>query len=250
MQLRARQSVTLSETQNQQMTGFLPAAFVAAPAATRVLPPATSLQVVKSAVVQAVVHDCTKDALSFFTGIRTPSALIAGSSLAALFSMIKKYRDPNKTKAEKVTLRLFHACALFGYLLSVTTVIVSTAASTTLLLGGFNSKADSVYHFLKREMNFEFVLTRWCFFMGVLNFLVAMGGRVLIEFDLFAEYRKAERYVVFLALGGMIGHLISVINSSLNCWPNLFGMTLDVIQVRELACCVSVLSREAPHLQI
>lgn len=215
------------------MTGFVPTAFVAAPVAGRVAS-STALQVVRVPPPE-VLHDCTKGALSFFNGIRTPAALIAGSSLAALFSMLSKYRAPQKTRGEKVVLRIFHACALFGYLLSVTTVVAATTAGTTLLLGNqkLNPMAASVYIFMKREMRFEFAFTRWCFLTGVLNFLIAMGGRVIMEFDLMQSHRVIEKYVVILALGGMIGQLISVVNSSLISWANLSHMTADVVRVRQ-----------------
>lgn len=184
-----------------------------------------------------VLHDCTSGALAFFNGIRVTSALIAGSALAALFALVKRYQQEDKNKTDRILLRIFHACALFAYLLSVTAVISSTTANTTLLMGKFDPMATSVYYFLKREMEFEFVLTRWCFLSSVLNFLTAIGSRVMLEFDLMTAERRLERGILITSFTAMIAHLLSVINRSLNCWPNLMAMTIDLLRVSKRGEC-------------
>jgi hypothetical protein len=107
-----------------------------------------------------LVVDCTQGAINFFGNARIPATLVAGSALATLFGLSNVNVEHPKQK-EAVVRRIDALMALFAFLLSVTTVIVSTTASTALLLGKFDPMASDVYNFLKREFQFEFVITRY-----------------------------------------------------------------------------------------
>lgn len=107
------------------------------------------------------LQDCTSGAIAFFNSVRVPSSLVAGSALGALFSLVQETKTgKNKTRLELFVIQLYHACALFSFVLSISTILTTTTANTALLLGKHDAMARDVYHFMKREVNFEFVLTR------------------------------------------------------------------------------------------
>lgn len=135
------------------VSSFLPksAALNAVPAST------CSVEMNAGALV-----DCTSGAIAFFNSLRIPSSLVAGSALATLFSLVKLTDcDVSKNRLESLTLQLYHVCCLYAFFMAITSIVTTTTASTTLLLGKHNPMATDVYHFLKREFNFEFVLTRY-----------------------------------------------------------------------------------------
>lgn len=130
-----------------------------------------------------VMLDFSAEALGFFNGVRIPSALIAGSSLGAVFSLVSL---ANKNRSELprvdvVLLRIYHVFALASLVLSLNVVVMSTVASTTLLLDHHDTIAHSAYQFLNREMRYEFTITRWSFLMSILCFLVGVTSRALLE---------------------------------------------------------------------
>lgn len=111
--------------------------------------------------VMVVPIDCTAGAIGFFSGIRLPATLIAGSSLATIFALVQKVKaDDCKSRLEFGVLQMYHLCSIVAFCLSVTSIMMSTAAGTTLLVGKHNPIAHDVYHFMKREFNFEFVIVR------------------------------------------------------------------------------------------
>eukprot|EP00542_Grammatophora_oceanica_P014199 CAMPEP_0194040622 /NCGR_PEP_ID=MMETSP0009_2-20130614/12590_1 /TAXON_ID=210454 /ORGANISM="Grammatophora oceanica, Strain CCMP 410" /LENGTH=152 /DNA_ID=CAMNT_0038683813 /DNA_START=77 /DNA_END=538 /DNA_ORIENTATION=+ len=89
--------------------------------------------------------------------------------------------------------------------------------------------ASDVYHFLKREFNFEFVVTRWSFLVSLLCFVTGVCGRALLEFDLLQQGKTNQGLMVIFTMGGLILNLLSFVNGSLHCWPSLFGMTAEVV---------------------
>lgn len=69
---------------------------------------------------------------------------------------------------------------------------------------------------------------RFSFLTSLISFLTAVGGRTLLEFDLLKDDRRRHGRVVALITGGMVSFLVSYINSRLNCWYSLIGMTKEV----------------------
>ena len=110
-----------------------------------------------------VLANCASSAINFFTGLRTPAALIAGSSSGLFFVNVQK-KDKEVSKLRKVVSFIYHMFALVAFLLSLNVIVVSTAASNTLLLNRYNTAAASVYDFLQREIFYEYITTRWSFY--------------------------------------------------------------------------------------
>jgi len=107
------------------------------------------------------LKDCTSGAALFFDGVRTPAALVVGSALAGLFSMVQKSKSQEKlSRLEVSVLQLYRICSLYAFIMSVTTMVTATIADTALLLGRHDPMATDIYNFLTRELLFEFVLTR------------------------------------------------------------------------------------------
>ena len=202
-------------------------AFAVARPLSRNMASTTSLSAVSNASFQQA-------ALGFFGGIRLPASLIAGSSVAAVFSLTRQAKDvTGLNKAEIVALRLYHAVAILSLCLSMTTISITTSASTLLLLGKFDgSSYPDAYHFLRGEMNFEFVLTRWAFLCSIILFLTGVASRLLLELDLLKESRRTGGLLVVFTMAGALTGMIANINASLHCWPNLILMTKELIQVR------------------
>lgn len=179
-----------------------------------------------STQVPASLVDCTQSAVGFFGSIRLPSTLLAGSALATLFSLTNV--DSCK-RSEKAILDAYHGVSFVAFLMAVISIVTTTIATTSLLLGKHNAMAADTYHFLKREFNFEFVLTRWSFLTSLMSFLTSVGLRTLFEFKLLKRPRLAGSFGCLF--GGILAFLIAHINRTLNCWPNLFLMTCEVLQL-------------------
>lgn len=193
---------------------------------TRSLTP-TALAAVPAAAYQQA-------ALGFFNGIRFPSTLIAGSSVAALFCLTKQSKDTSgMSPLEVKVLRAYHIISLLQFCLSMTAVCMSTTGCTLLLLTSKFSQTEysDIYHFLRGDINFEFVLTRWSFFSSLALFLAGVACRVLLEMDLLKPERKITGLLVVFTMSGVLSGILSNINLTLNCWPNLIGMTKEVIQL-------------------
>jgi hypothetical protein len=181
-------------------------------------------------------------AMSFFSSVRIPATLIAGLSIAALFSMTEKARDTSGMRTiEIVLLRLYHILSLLSFCLSMTAVLTSTSASTMLLLQKYqvvvtttdaNHHTMDVYSFLRSVMDFEFTMTRWSFLTSLFCFLSAATGRVVLEFDLWTKKRRLAGVMVFSKMTAVLTLLLSNVNTSLYGWNNLWGMGKDVAMVR------------------
>jgi hypothetical protein len=178
--------------------------------------------------------DYTSTAITYFTSIRVPAALIAGSSLAALFTLADKARLGRKgatSRRQGFVLLMYHIFALSALVLSLNVVVTATATSNFLLLGTRNPMAASAYQFLKREVEYEFALTRVSFHTGMLSFLGCIACRALLEFDLLKKERLRPALLVTFTMSSLIFHLIGFVNQRLVCWPNLFMMTIAVFKM-------------------
>jgi hypothetical protein len=198
-------------------------------------------KVVASVAVKSAMNPATKSAaLAFFNGIRVPATLIFGSSVVALFSMKEKMKDLGTlTKREILLMRVYLAVSILNVCLSAFTILTSTTAGTFLLLQKFevaNPNMDT-YHFLKTVMEFEFVLTRWSFLTAQLLFLVSLTGRTMLEFELLTRRRLLPAIMTLATMGGMTTLMMSYVNTTLNCWPNWFGMTKQVGMVSCVCVC-------------
>jgi hypothetical protein len=180
-----------------------------------------------------ILADYTSTAIQYFTSTRIPAALIAGSSLAALFSLADQVRlgPPGaRTRLEGATLLVYHVLALTSLLLSLNVIVIATASSNYLLLGSekLNPLAVSAYQFLKREMVYEFAMARWSFYTGLFSFLGCISTRALLEFDLLRKERIRSALLVLFAMSSLFFHLFAFCNQRLVCWPNLAIMTVGV----------------------
>ncbi|CAB9511295.1 expressed unknown protein [Seminavis robusta] len=170
-------------------------------------------------------------ALGFFNGIRTPSALLVGTSLTAFFTLVKETKKPQPNRMRARLIALYHVLALVSLLLSLNVVITATAAGAVLLLDDFNAEAVTPYVFMKNHMFYELLTTRWSFYVSLLSFLGAVTTRALIEFDLLERKRRKQAAVFLFSMGALVSHLISFINSTLYSSPNLAAMTVQVFKV-------------------
>ena len=180
-----------------------------------------------------LIH-CSETAIKFFTDIRTPAALIAGSALGAFFIMVNRVKDKEqrKSKIRFSVIFIYHVLSLLALCLSLNTIVVATAASNSLLVGEYNPLAVSVYEFLKREFLYEYILIKWCFSISIICFLQAVACRALIEFDFLRKDRIHSSIFVLLSFTGLIAHCLHMLNDGLYSFPNLWSMTIGLGKVR------------------
>ena len=178
--------------------------------------------------------DYTSAAVSFFSSVRVPSALIAGASLSSLFSLVKLVDDIDSksgklnSRYDFLLARVFHALCLASLILSLNVIVTATTAATMLLLENHNGLAANAYEFMNREIRYEFVTTRWSFLTCLLSFIASIAVRTILEFDLLKTGRRKLGLVVVLSMSSLMCHLLSYVNGTLYCWSNLGEMTLDV----------------------
>jgi hypothetical protein len=179
----------------------------------------------------SVGADYTSTAINYFSSVRIPASMIAGSALAALFSLTSKTKNAeaqNRSTLVTVVLLLYHLFALTSLLLSLNTIITCTAAASSLMFGCDNPIATSPYALMKREFEFEFLMTRWSFYMSLFTLLGAIASRALIEFDLLQSDRIRSAVVILSAFAGLFFHLLSFVNERIFCYQNMTEMTIDV----------------------
>lgn len=178
--------------------------------------------------------DYTSTAISYFTSIRVPAALIAGSSLSALFTLADQARlgrEGATSRLQGFVMLAYHIFALFALVLSLNVVVMATATSNFLLLGTANPMAASAFQFLKREVEYEFGLTRVSFHTSIFSFLGCIACRALLEFDLLKKERLRPALLVTFTMSSLFFHLFSFVNQRLVCWPNLPMMAIDVFKM-------------------
>jgi len=182
----------------------------------------------------ALLSDIQSAATSFFDSVRTPSTLVGGQAIVALFAITNMVRDPRKlSRTEVFLLRLYHIVSLLSLCLSIITIITSTSASTMLLVGNRYdfSKAKDVFVFLNTQMQYEFLITRWSFFSSLLLFLVGIANRALLEFQLLEEKRRVAGAFLVCSMGSLMSFLMSYINRTLmGPQANFFVLTIDVFK--------------------
>lgn len=177
--------------------------------------------------------DCTQEAVQYFNSIRTPAALIAGSSLAALFACVETTEpglERKRNRVENFVILSYHILSLCSFLLSLNVIVTATATGNQLLLGSEEPMAPSVYHFLKREHGFEFLVTRWSFYHSVFSFMGAIMCRAIMEFKLL---RKDRRHTLVIAVFGIMSlfcHTLSLVNRKLVDAKNLFNMSAMLLK--------------------
>lgn len=185
-----------------------------------------------------VFQDFTSQALGYFNGIRIPASFLAGSTLGAIFvfkSLVKEMQYRNTT--ERRCIQMYHVSAVLAFLLSVNTIISATVAHISILHGQFDPMADTAYMLMKREFEYEFVSTRWSFFVSLFAFLVAVTMRLLLEFDLLKRDADGKLVggntvaTVVCSMAALFTHLMSFVNNTLYCWRSIIGMTLHLFKM-------------------
>ena len=188
-----------------------------------------------STTALSVLADRTHAAVDFFNSVRTPSALIAGSSLAALFSLMEFMKAENLKKAsklERLLLLVYHLFTLASFGLSVIVLVSTTATGNAILFDNLcNPMASSTFEFLTREYPFDFMLTRFSFYTSLLSFLGSVVIRTLLQFQLLRKDRRRSAILVGCSLGSVFFHLLSFVNDHLINTANLFTMAIAITKM-------------------
>lgn len=183
------------------------------------------------AAAEAVGSDFSATAINYFSSIRIPASLLAGSSLAALFSITDKAKDAearNRTRIEAIVLIIYHLWAVSSFLLSLNVIVTATATTTAIMFGGKNPIATTAFELMKREFEFEFLMCRWSFFASLFTFLGSVAARALLQFELLHKKRLTSALLVISSFGGLFFHLLAFVNARLFCYNNYGEMTWAV----------------------
>ena len=237
---------------------------------------ATSLAAVSTST--SLLMDYTEPAIKYFQTLRIPAALIAGSSLSALFVQLQKKQlqvrrvqmelgddqseqDQQESNLYYAVRYMYHVAAGLGLLLSLNVIVIATAASNTLIIGedyqtslqkllaGGGSRggrrkvvlATCMLDFLRQhDILYEFIATRWSFYMSMFCLLVAVTSRILIQFNLLnsnvnnTTNNNTTKEAIFVVASSiaMMSHMIHLLNDRLYVYPNLFVMTIGLFKVR------------------
>lgn len=126
--------------------------------------------------------------------------------------------------------------SLLSFCFSLMTVLTAQAATTSLLLDNKHLlKAGKnnldAFTFLRASMNFEFLLTRWTFFMSILSYFLSTTFRLFVEFGLFSPTRRLAGTMVSSMMAGVFCFVVSFVNSIHAGLPGLWPTTKEVATV-------------------
>jgi hypothetical protein len=174
---------------------------------------------------------------TFFETLKVPSTLIAGASLASLFTFTSEVQETyNFSKLQVMLLRVYHMFSLLTFCFSITTLLTSQSATTSILLASnrplASKSVDDALSFLRSNMNFEFLVARWTFGMSILSFFLSTTFRMFVEFGLFARTRRTAGTMVASMMSGVLCFLLSFANHSQAGLPGLWSSTKEVAMVR------------------
>lgn len=172
---------------------------------------------------------------TYFDSVKVSSTLIAASSMTALFTFTGESKETfNFSRLHIMLLRIYHVFSLLSFCLSLTAVLTSQAASSSLLLNNSHALANrsgDVFSFLRTYMNFEFVLTRWSMFTSIVFFFLSTTFRMLVEFGLFSKTRRLAGTMVSAMMSGVICFMFSFANTANAGLPGPWSMTKEVVLV-------------------
>ena len=185
-------------------------------------------------------------AYEWSVNIGTPATLVAGAALATLLegglSEGLRLRPDDEVwvrKAKKLCLLML----VLAFSTEICVVFMSTVMGTVLLTGGradlsaggsrwaaFDPVADSPIGLLHREMEFEYLAIGIGFVQGLLNWLVAIGLRFVVQRadavnDGHHEISKESRYLFLgmaLSTAALVLFLLSFYNQHLDVRGNYF----------------------------
>ena len=174
----------------------------------------------------------------YFVRIRTPAAWIAGSSLGTFFSFSKFNLDQQRTRSSQFLYKSCLGLLLTSFLLSFATIVLATGSSIAALHPHNRQKAESVWILLHREFEFEFVVTRWAYWMSLLCFLMAVTLRAVLEFQWTTRrpHQKNPIRAFLCIMLAVMTQLLSHIHRHLYSFRNLGHMTVYVVQLVVREC--------------
>lgn len=181
----------------------------------------------------------TTAAINFFHGFQLPTIFIAGVSLAGLFAMTEGVNNTSvMSKLQVFLLRLYHITSLLSLCLSLSSIVTSTTATTLLLLSDFSiipqyeqKMGLDAYQFLRSNLNFEFLYTRWSFLVSVTFLIVSTTIRMLLQFELFKPKRRLAGWSCVSTMTGILAFIIGYSNTTQHCWPHFWGLTQEIFHI-------------------
>ena len=220
------------------------------------------------------MQECTNhhnyhQAAAFFESYYAPAAIITGVSVIALLQVTRHHRvETVKSSWEKFLVRQCHFSFLLTFLLSGTTLLLSSMVSLSFLREGLqqgqnlSSSSDSFqspYALLMDKFRFEFVAVRWLFIVSIISCIRGVMIHIILNHHLARDmgHNQKKQDQFFMVITGtisLLGGLFSYTNSTFvkeDSWTNFYGMTCDFFKVRPRLChCIHILSLFIPSNHI
>jgi len=191
-----------------------------------------SLSLVSALRGGAALVDYSSEVCSYFASIRTPASLIVAASIGALFTDATKPTELKKrNKAERLCIRSYNVCVMLSFMLSLCTIVTSTAAGVMVLHGDFDPLAESAYALLHNEFAFEFMTVRLSYLVSLLTSIGEVTNRALLEYNLLRKGNEDMALTLSFGMGALVLHLWSYINSTLYDSQTLFGMAVTLCSI-------------------
>jgi hypothetical protein len=175
--------------------------------------------------------DYSSVAVNYFDSIRTPATLLVTTSLGFFFSLADRVKEgrEQRSQLENNAIIIFHALALLSVVTSINTVMTATAGGHKLMLKQINPMAESAIHFLRREVEYEFLVTNWSFLCSLFSFLGCIELRALIEFDLIKNKRVGAMVFIVGFLSSFFFSLLSLVNDNVIMHSDFGSLTWKVL---------------------
>ena len=135
---------------------------------------------------------------------------------------LSKYVE--RKKGERFVVLIHNLNMFISFLLSLSTVIISTAANVSIIHGGFDPIATNGYMMLKREFELQFITCRFAFLTSWFTFLIGVLSRGVLEFNFMDEDRRDGLYALDFFFSGIVTALTSYINTTTYGFSNFIHM--------------------------
>ena len=154
-------------------------------------PPARRRTVVSAGLP---LEDMRYASWEWMANMGAPSALVGGAALASFFDLRDDLNvDPNVDRPwVQFSKKIVSVLLLTSFAMEITCVFVTQVTGTLLQGTAINGLATSSIDLMTRELEFEYLASRICFFQGLLNWLAGISLHQILPDSASAGKKFAE----------------------------------------------------------
>ena len=202
-------------------------------------PPSTVGAPRTSVALRAGLEDMRYASWEWMANLGAPSALVGGAALASFFDLRADLEvDPKDRTWVALSKKAISVLLLTAFAMEITCVFVTTVTGTLLQGTTINGLALSSIDLMTRELEFEYLASRICFFQGLLNWLAGIALHQILPdsvlagksfADLTAEEKASRRLRVCngASVASMALFMVAFYNKHIPSaarYSNYFGM--------------------------